>query len=40
MVANTSRAAQGALAHRLQHLTVCLIQNGRQGLEWGVPPGF
>ena len=30
---NTSIAAKGALAHRLQHLTACLIQNGRRGLE-------
>ena len=32
---NTSLAAPGALAHRLQHLTARLIQNGRQGLEKG-----
>ena len=30
---NTSLAAPGALAHRLQHLTARLIQNGRGGLE-------
>ena len=30
---NTSLAAKGALAHCLQHLTACLIQNGRCGLE-------
>ena len=29
---NTSLAAPGALAHRLQHLTVHFIQNGRRGL--------
>ena len=28
---NTSLAARGALAHRLQRRTACLIQNGRQG---------
>ena len=28
---NTSLAAQGALAHRLQRRTACKIQNGRQG---------
>ena len=28
---NTSLAAPGALAHRLQHLTARLIQNGQQG---------
>ena len=38
---NTSLAAPGALAHRLQrrpclqHLTARLIQNGRRGLEIG-----
>ena len=30
---NTSLAVPGALAHRLQHLTARLIQNGRRGLE-------
>ena len=29
----TSLAAKGALAHRLQCLTACLIQNDQQGLE-------
>ena len=28
---NTSLAAKGALAHRLQRHTACKIQNGRQG---------
>ena len=28
---NTSLAAKGALAHRLQRRTACKIQNGRQG---------
>merc|ERR1712030_305998 len=28
---NTSLAAPGALAHRLQRRTACTIQNGRQG---------
>ena len=28
---NTSLAAKGALANRLQRLTACKIQNGRQG---------
>ena len=28
---NTSLAAKGALAHRLQRRMVCKIQNGRQG---------
>ena len=28
---NTSQAAKGALAHRLQCRTACKIQNGRQG---------
>ena len=28
---NTSLVAKGALAHRLQRLTACKIQNGRQG---------
>ena len=32
---NTSLAALGALAHRLQHLTAHLIQNGQWGLEIG-----
>ena len=30
-VENTSLAAKGALAHRLQRRTACKIQNGRQG---------
>ena len=35
---NTSLAAKGALAHRLQRRTTCKIQNGRQGApKW--PPG-
>ena len=35
---NTSLAAPGALAHRLQRCTACKIQNGRQGAhKW--PPG-
>ena len=37
-VTNTSLAAPGALAHRLQrlqHLTACFIQNGRRGPEIG-----
>jgi len=33
MKKNTSLAAPGALAHRLQHLTARLIQNGRWGLK-------
>ena len=37
---NTSLAAPGALAYRLQHLTTCLIQNGRQGLEIGQTFGY
>ena len=32
---NTSLAAPGALAHRLQHLTARLTQNGQWGLERG-----
>ena len=32
---NTSLAAPGALAHRLQRRTACFIQNGRQGPEIG-----
>ena len=32
---NTSLAAKGALAHRLQRHTACKIQNGRWGLEIG-----
>ena len=41
---NTSLAAKGALANRLQHLTACKIQNGRQGAPkrptWsGLSPG-
>ena len=31
MVCNTSLAAKGGLAHRLQRRTACKIQNGRQG---------
>ena len=31
MLKNTSLAAPGALAHRLQRRTACKIQNGRQG---------
>ena len=31
IVENTSLAAKGALAHRLQLRTACKIQNGRQG---------
>ena len=30
---NTSLEVKGALVHRQQHLTACLIQNTRQGLE-------
>ena len=30
-IKNTSLAAKGALAHRLQRRTACKIQNGRQG---------
>ena len=30
---NTSLAKKGELAHRLQHLTTWLIQNGRRGLK-------
>ena len=30
---NTSLAAPGALAHRLQRRTACKIQNGRQGAD-------
>ena len=44
---NTRLVAKGALAHRLQLLTTCLIQNGQQGpqngrggLESGVSLGF
>ena len=34
-VQNTSLAAKGALANRLQRRTDCKIQNGRQGaLKW------
>ena len=32
---NTSLVAPVALAHRLQHLTTCLIQNGQWGLKRG-----
>ena len=39
-VKNTSLAAWGALAHRLQHLTACLIQNGQRGLEMGQTLGY
>ena len=40
---NTSLAVPGALAHQLQHLehlTVCLTQNGQQGLEIGQTIGY
>ena len=37
---NTSLVAPGALAHRLQHLTACLIQNGQWGLEIGQTLGY
>ena len=37
---NTSLAAPEALAHRLQHLTARLIQNGEQGLEIGQTYGY
>ena len=37
---NTSLAAKGALTHRLQHMTAQLIQNGRWGLERGLPLDF
>ena len=38
-VYNTSLAAKGALANRLQRRTACKIQNGRQGApKW--PTGF
>ena len=40
---NNSLAAPGAFAHRLQrlkHLTACLIQNGRRGLEIGQDLGY
>ena len=30
-ILNTSLAAKGALAHRLQRRIACKIQNGRQG---------
>ena len=47
MFENTSLAAEGALAHRLQRRTACKIQNGRQGaqnvrggLERCLPLGF
>ena len=33
MLKYTSRVAPGALAQCLQHLTSCLIQNARRGLE-------
>ena len=36
-------AAPGVLAatpQRLQHRTTCKIQNGRQGLKWGLPINF
>ena len=35
IVFNTSLAAKGALANRLQRPTACKIQNGRQGLQNG-----
>ena len=47
MSQNTSLAAQGALAHRLQRRTACNAappasgpQNGRRGLERGLTLGF
>ena len=37
---NTSLAAKGALAHRLQRRTSCKIQNGRQGApKWSTGSG-
>ena len=37
---NTSLAAKGALAHRLQRRTACKIQNGRQGApKWRMGSG-
>ena len=46
-ITNTSLAAPGALAHRLQRRTACKIKNdrqgppnGRRGLGRGVPLGF
>ena len=37
---NTSLAAKGALANRLQHRTACKIQNGRHGaLKWPTGSG-
>ena len=37
---NTSLEAKGTLAHPLQHLTACLIQNGRRGLLIGQTLGY
>ena len=37
---NTSLAAPGALAHRLQRRTACFIQNGQQGPEIGQTLGY
>ena len=37
---NTSLAAPGALAHRLQHLTARFIQNGQRGPEIGKTLGY
>ena len=34
---NTSLAAKGALAHRLQRRTACKIQNGQQGMKRYIP---
>ena len=39
-IKDTSIAAPGALAHRLQHLTARFIQNGRQGPELGQTLGY
>ena len=40
ILSNTSLAAPGALAHRLQRRTARLIQNGRRGLEIGETLGY
>ena len=40
ILVNTSLAAKGALAHRLQRRTACKIQNGRQwALKWQMRSG-
>ena len=37
---NTSLAAPGALAYRLQRRTACFIQNSQQGPEIGLTLGY